>query len=115
MRDLRVEAPGVKRVWPRTPRLLPPRRNLSDFVSPFVGHDTPPCLTSVFSQGNRYFHGLAFCAAFVRQDLAAPVSDALVLVFEMKKVPRHTVSIRPEARRSRVASSIASTAALAMT
>jgi hypothetical protein len=59
-------------------------------VPPFVGHDDPPCLPSARSEGGCYSVGFTQRGGFVRQDLASPVSNALLPTFEMKKVPWHT-------------------------
>jgi hypothetical protein len=69
-------------------------------VPPFVGHDDPPYLPSVRSEGGCYQVGLTQRGGFVRQDLASPVSDALLPTFEMKKVPGHTPSIQRGPQRS---------------
>jgi hypothetical protein len=63
-------------------------------VPPFVGHDDPPSLPSVHSEGVCYQVGFTQRGGFVRQYLASPVRDALLPTFEMKEVPRHTPSIQ---------------------
>jgi hypothetical protein len=69
-------------------------------VPPFVGHNDPPCLPSVSSEGGCYQVGFTQGGGFVRQYLAAPVCDPLLQTYQMKKVPWHRLSIQRGPQRS---------------